>query len=144
MLRPLAAVIASVLITGCVTPPAADATLNAPASTISANAAVAPHAAYEQDRQAILAMAGDYKVTFDFIETVAFADGYKLKDRKVSGADEIVRVAEDERSDLIVLGTHGRTSVKDFFVGSTAERVVKNANCAVLAIKPEGYPFLRD
>ena len=61
-----------------------------------------------------------------------------------SPADEIVRVAEDERSDLIVLGTHGRTSVKEFFVGSTAERVVKNANCAVLAIKPEGYPFLRD
>lgn len=59
-------------------------------------------------------------------------------------ADEIVRIAEDERSDLIVLGTHGRTSVKDFFVGSTAERVVKNANCAVLAIKPAGYPFLRD
>jgi len=65
----------------------------------------------------------------------------------VSGGDpatEIVRVAEEARTDLIVLGTHGRTSVKDFFVGSTAERVVKNANCAVLAIKPEGYPYLRD
>ncbi|MCO4772378.1 MAG: universal stress protein [Deltaproteobacteria bacterium] len=74
-----------------------------------------------------------------------------LKDKAVhfivSGGDpaeEIVRVAEEVHADLIVLGTHGRTSVKDFFVGSTAERVVKRANCAVLAIKPEGYPYLRD
>jgi len=59
-------------------------------------------------------------------------------------ADEIVRIAEEIHADLIVLGTHGRTSVKEFFVGSTAERVLKNAYCNVLAVKPKGYPFLRD
>jgi universal stress protein A len=66
---------------------------------------------------------------------------------RVSGGDpaeEIVRVAEELHADLMVIGTHGRTSVKEFFVGSTAERVVRNATCAVLAIKPEGYPYLRD
>lgn len=58
--------------------------------------------AFAQDRQAILAMAGNFRVTFDFIETVSFVDSYALKDRKLSGGDEIVRVLED-RGDYISL-----------------------------------------
>lgn len=50
---------------------------------------------FEADRAAILKMAGDYKVTFDFTETVAFEEGYKLKDPYVTGAQEVVRVIED-------------------------------------------------
>lgn len=50
---------------------------------------------FEADRRAILAMAGDYAVTFDFRETVAFADGYTLKEPKLSGGHEVVRVIED-------------------------------------------------
>ena len=57
---------------------------------------------FEQDREAILSMAGNYRVTFDFIETVSFVEGYELKDRKLSGGDEIVRVIED-RGDYISL-----------------------------------------
>jgi hypothetical protein len=52
-------------------------------------------AAFEKDRQAILAMAGDYRVTFDFTETVSLFEGYELKDPKRSGGYEIVRVVED-------------------------------------------------
>ncbi|MAK62693.1 MAG: hypothetical protein CMK09_17115 [Ponticaulis sp.] len=51
---------------------------------------------FEADRQAILAMAGDYHVTFDFTETVPLSEGYELKERKVSGGFEVVRVIEDE------------------------------------------------
>mgnify|MGYP006266377561 CR=1 FL=1 len=51
--------------------------------------------AFERDRQAILAMVGNFDVRFDFIETVALAEGYELKDRKLSGAYEVVRVVED-------------------------------------------------
>ena len=50
---------------------------------------------FEQDRQAILAMAGDYQVHFDFTETVPLHEGYKLKDKKLSGGYEVVRVIED-------------------------------------------------
>lgn len=56
----------------------------------------------ERDRQAILAMAGDYKVTFDFRETVSFQEGYKPKDAYITHAEEIVRVIED-RGDFISL-----------------------------------------
>jgi hypothetical protein len=52
-------------------------------------------AAYQADRASILAMAGDYKVTFDFTETVPFLTGYELKEPKLSGGYEVVRVIED-------------------------------------------------
>ncbi|MEL7107838.1 MAG: DUF6607 family protein [Pseudomonadota bacterium] len=55
---------------------------------------------FEQDRDSILAMAGDYKVTFDFTETVSFVEGYELKEPKLSGGHESVRVVED-RGDYI-------------------------------------------
>ncbi|MEO1304983.1 MAG: DUF6607 family protein [Pseudomonadota bacterium] len=57
---------------------------------------------FEQDRDAILAMVGDYKVTFDFTETVSFVEGYELKEPKLSGGHESVRIVED-RGDYISL-----------------------------------------
>jgi hypothetical protein len=62
----------------------------------------AEKAKFEQDRRAILAMAGDFNVTFDFRETVSLTPGYELKKPKLSGAEEIVRVVED-RGDFISL-----------------------------------------
>ena len=55
----------------------------------------AANAQFQKDRDAILAMAGDYKVTFDFRETVPLTEGYELKEPKLSGGHEIVRVIED-------------------------------------------------
>ena len=53
-------------------------------------------------------------------------------------APEIVRVAEERKADLIVLGTHGLTGWKHFALGSVAELVVRHAPCAVLTKKPKG------
>ncbi|MEO1042920.1 MAG: DUF6607 family protein [Pseudomonadota bacterium] len=58
--------------------------------------------AFERDRASILAMAGEFKVTFDFTETVPFLEGYMLKEPKLSGGHEVVRVVED-RGDFISL-----------------------------------------
>jgi len=51
---------------------------------------------------------------------------------------EIVRVSEERKADLIVLGTHGQTGWKHFVLGSVAELVVRHAPCAVLTIKSKG------
>lgn len=50
-------------------------------------------------------------------------------------ADEIVRVAEKEKVDLIVLATHGETGWQHFFAGSVAEKVVRIATHPVLTIR---------
>jgi nucleotide-binding universal stress UspA family protein len=52
----------------------------------------------------------------------------------VRGSPEnvILDLAESKRADLIVMGTHGRTGLSHFFLGSVAERVVRNASCPVM------------
>lgn len=82
----------------CTSQPSANANLNAQA----AEAVALMETQFEKDRQSILSMAGDYKVSFDFTETVALIDGYELKEPKLSGGHESVRVVED-RGDYISL-----------------------------------------
>ncbi len=52
-------------------------------------------------------------------------------------AAEIVRFARDSSHDLIVMGTHGRTGIGRFLIGSVAARVVQTAECPVLTVKRE-------
>lgn len=49
---------------------------------------------------------------------------------------KILREAETRHCDLIVIGTHGRRGVGRFFLGSVAEKVVRQATCPVLTVKP--------
>jgi nucleotide-binding universal stress UspA family protein len=51
-------------------------------------------------------------------------------------AEEIVRVAGEESSDLIVLATHGYGAIKRFLIGSVASGVARGAPCPVLLIPP--------
>lgn len=54
---------------------------------------------------------------------------------------EIVRAAEEEGADLIVMGTHGRRGLDRLLLGSVANRVVRLAACPVLTVrekKPSG------
>lgn len=60
-----------------------------------ASAGRAEESAFELDRKAILAMAGDYKVKFQFQETVAVEPGYELKEPYHADATEFVEVIED-------------------------------------------------
>lgn len=50
--------------------------------------------------------------------------------------EEILRKADEEGVDLIVMGTHGRAGIDHFLFGSTAERVVRKAGCPVLSVRP--------
>lgn len=66
--------------------------------------------------------------------------GLKVRTMLVRGFDpglEIVRTADDEAADVIVMSTHGRTGVSHLVIGSTAEKVVRHANCPVLTVKQE-------
>ena len=50
-------------------------------------------------------------------------------------AAEIVRVAEAEGCDLIVLGSRGASGLTLFLLGSVCDRVVHHAHCPVLIVK---------
>jgi nucleotide-binding universal stress UspA family protein len=48
----------------------------------------------------------------------------------------IMRFAEREKSDLIIMNTHGRKGLKKLFLGSVAEKVIYEAPCSILALRP--------
>jgi nucleotide-binding universal stress UspA family protein len=48
----------------------------------------------------------------------------------------IIRFAEREKSDLIIMNTHGRRGLKKLFLGSVAEKVIYEAPCSILALRP--------
>jgi len=50
-------------------------------------------------------------------------------------SSEIVRVAQEEKADVIVIGTHGYTGMAHVLLGSTAERVIRKAPCPVLTVR---------
>jgi nucleotide-binding universal stress UspA family protein len=49
--------------------------------------------------------------------------------------DEINKFVDEEKVDLIVMGTHGRTGLQHLLVGSVAERVVRTSTKPVLTIR---------
>jgi nucleotide-binding universal stress UspA family protein len=49
--------------------------------------------------------------------------------------EQILRAARSKRADVVVLGTHGRTGLAKFFVGSVASRVVSMGPCPVLTVR---------
>jgi hypothetical protein len=78
--------------------PAAPALADAPI----VQSAEAAKAAFEEDRRSILAMAGDFKVTFDMQESTPWMEGYKPLERKISGGYESVRVIEDSGTRIVL------------------------------------------
>ena len=55
--------------------------------------------------------------------------------------DGIMKVNKVNDIDLIVMGSHGANGFKEMFIGSNAEKVVRNSNTPVLIIKKDGGDF---
>ncbi len=58
---------------------------------------------------------------------------YHLLEGRGHGA-VMVRSAHELRADLVVVGTRGRTNLRDMLLGSTAERVLRDSPCSILTI----------
>jgi nucleotide-binding universal stress UspA family protein len=65
--------------------------------------------------------------------------GIAITTRVASGipSEEVIAAAQAEDSDLIVVGTRGKTGLAHVLLGSTAERVIRGASCPVLAVRTE-------
>ncbi len=53
--------------------------------------------------------------------------------------DVILSLAREEHIELIVMGTVGRVGLPGFCIGKTAEEVLRQVDCSVLAVKPDGF-----
>ena len=52
--------------------------------------------------------------------------------------ETILSYAENEAMDVIVMGTHGRTGLDHYLIGSVAERVVRRSSVPVLTVRIDG------
>ncbi|QDT02101.1 Universal stress protein E [Rubripirellula lacrimiformis] len=69
----------------------------------------------------------------------AEADDVHLHLRHGSPAAVIRSVADEVQADLMVMGTVCRTGVAGFLIGNTAETVIPDLTCSLLALKPDGF-----
>ena len=65
------------------------------------------------------------------ITTLHLMDGY--------AALEIPQLAQKIHAELLIMGTVGRTGIPGFIIGNTAENILFNVDCSVLALKPAGF-----
>ena len=71
------------------------------------------------------------------LQAKARAAGVKAVTLLLDGVadQQIVRAARLKKADLIIMGTHGRSGLAKFFLGSVTSRVVATAPCPVLTVR---------
>lgn len=65
-------------------------------------------------------------------------DGVEVETKLLEGQvvhTEIANAARDTKADLIVIGSHGRTGIKKFFLGSVAQSVLGASDIPVLVVR---------
>ncbi|TWT49609.1 Universal stress protein E [Rubripirellula amarantea] len=67
------------------------------------------------------------------------SDDVHLHLRQGTPASVIRSVADEIEADLMVMGTVCRTGVAGFLIGNTAETVISDVTCSLLALKPDGF-----
>jgi len=67
--------------------------------------------------------------------------GGKLLVQRMKGQPDkmIPQHIVDKDIDILVMGTVARTGIPGFFIGNTAENVLRKLTCTLLAIKPMGF-----
>jgi hypothetical protein len=58
--------------------------------------------------------------------------------------EAILEHVETTGATLVVLGTRGKTGLREFLIGTTAEKIVQHAPCSILAVKPDGFAAAAD
>ncbi|MFA6687096.1 MAG: universal stress protein [Desulfuromonas sp.] len=95
------------------------------------------------ERTHILHRKGLYKLGEQLRDSIG-ADTYRRLSPsfhlpKGSGKKVIPQLAEKLRVDLVVMGTVARTGIAGFIIGNTAEAILDQLTCSVLAVKPPGF-----
>lgn len=70
----------------------------------------------------------------EHLRTLRKADGLECDSRLVQGDpfEGIAQAADDLGADLVIIGPHRRQALKDIFIGTTAERTIRNSRRPVL------------
>jgi len=73
----------------------------------------------------------------DIIESELKKLGFKVKIRLESGSPfrEILRIGEEENVSAVVIGSHGKSNIKEMLLGSVSENFIRHCKKPVLVVK---------
>ncbi|SEO68492.1 Nucleotide-binding universal stress protein, UspA family [Halogranum amylolyticum] len=79
----------------------------------------------------------DAETALETVRTLAGRQDVTVETHVLEGPPqrEIVRYAEEEGCDLVVMGTHGRGGIDRLLLGSVAEKVVRSSNVPVMTVR---------
>jgi nucleotide-binding universal stress UspA family protein len=82
------------------------------------------------------------KTAYEYLEKIAESlaeKGFTVNTTVLAGnpADEIVRFAEQEKADLIMIASRGKSGFSRWDLGNIAEKVVRAAKSSVILVKPQ-------
>lgn len=82
-----------------------------------------------------------HRESFDALINQFRARAPHMKTHFLKGLAEIVvpEVVKEHNIEVVVMGTLARTGIQGLLIGNTAEGVLNQVDCSVLAIKPEGF-----
>ena len=60
-----------------------------------------------------------------------------LVKERVNIRETILDHVAESKADIVVLGTRGKTGLRELLIGTTAEKIVQHAPCSILAVKPD-------
>lgn len=63
---------------------------------------------------------------------------------RVNIREAILDHVSETHATLVVLGTNGKTGLREMLIGTTAEKIVQHAPCSILAVKPDGFVIAPD
>ena len=98
-----------------------------PAPDMDVPVAIGPHPHWEEAARHRLEQLADQCLQGKVPYQIAVRDGIP--------ETVIVKAAAELKADLIVMTTHGRPGLAHFILGSVAETVIREADCAVLTVK---------
>lgn len=104
-----------------------------------------PYGSLQSDRIRAAAREGAERA-IERVEREAEREGVDVVSAIRTGVpdEEIVDYVVDEDIDMIVMGTHGRSGVDRFLVGSVTERVVRQASVPVVTVRATDEPRVGD
>jgi universal stress protein A len=85
----------------------------------------------------------DARRQLDRLARDSHAQNYEIAVVTGDPAPSIIQAAKEHAADLIVMATHGRTGLSHFFLGSVAERVVRESSIPVMTVRaPAKHPHV--
>jgi nucleotide-binding universal stress UspA family protein len=85
---------------------------------------------YQQERSAALEWLNALQTAFVCVDKAAVASV-----ETGDPAHLLLGIAEQDKADLIVVGSHGRSAVGRFLLGSVSEKIMRHAHCSVLIVR---------